>query len=52
MKLGTAIAYAFKYEAHFQSFFKNGMVKMSNNPAERGIKTFVLDRKNGYFLPI
>ncbi|MDK6805101.1 IS66 family transposase [Aerococcus sp. UMB7834] len=48
-KLDKAIRYALKYEKYFRIFLENGSLEMSNNRAERGIKTLVIGRKNWLF---
>lgn len=48
-KLAKAINYALKHEKYFKTFLDNGALEMSNNRAERGIKTLVIGRKNWLF---
>src|SRR5699024_394872 len=45
-KLGTAISYALKQKERMMNVSKDGRLVLSNNLAERGIKTFVMGRKN------
>jgi transposase len=48
-KLGKAIAYALKQKARMMNVLKDGRLVLSNNLAERGIKTLVIGRKNYLF---
>lgn len=47
--LGKAIAYALKFKPHFLTVLEDGRLELSNNRAERAIKTLVIGRKTGYF---
>ena len=51
-KLGRAIEYSLKYEATFQTILKDGDLVLSNNLAERAIKSLVMGRKNCCFLKV
>lgn len=46
---GEAIAYSINHWEKLTYFMKNGKVEISNNKAERGIKEFVISRKNSLF---
>lgn len=48
-KLGTALEYSLKYESTFRTALSDGNLVLSNNLAERAIKTFVMGRKNWLF---
>lgn len=48
-KLGRAIKYSLKYEETFKTILKDGDLVLSNNLAERAIKSFVMGRKNWLF---
>ncbi len=48
-KIGTAISYALKQEAKVMNFLKDDRLVLSNNLAERGIKSLVMGRKNWLF---
>ena len=48
-KLGTALEYSLKYESTFRTVLSDGNLVLSNNQAERAIKTFVIGRKNWLF---
>src|SRR5699024_6883392 len=48
-KLGSAITYALKYEQTFKTVLTDGSLVLSNNLAERAIKSLVLGRKNWLF---
>lgn len=48
-KLGRAIEYSLKYEETFKSILKDGQLALSNNLAERAIKSLVMGRKNWLF---
>src|SRR5699024_5401101 len=43
-KLGTAISYALKQKDRMMNVLKDGRLVLSNNLAERGIKTLVIGR--------
>ncbi|HFI0508270.1 TPA: IS66-like element short variant transposase, partial [Streptococcus suis] len=45
-KLGTAIEYSLKYETTFRTVLSDGDLVLSNNMAERAMKTLVMGRKN------
>lgn len=45
-KLGKAIAYSLNHEETFKHVLLNGCLALSNNLAERAIKTLVMGRKN------
>ena len=48
-KLGKAIAYSLNHEETFKHVLLNGCLALSNNLAERAIKTLVMGRKNWLF---
>ncbi|HFU4065446.1 TPA: transposase, partial [Streptococcus suis] len=48
-KLGTAIEYSLKYETTFRAVLSDGDLVLSNNMAERAMKTLVMGRKNWLF---
>ncbi|WP_051932677.1 IS66 family transposase [Carnobacterium inhibens] len=48
-KIGTAISYALKQEVKVLNFLRDGRLVLSNNLAERGIKSLVMGRKNWLF---
>lgn len=48
-KLGKAIQYALNYEATFKMVLMDGRLVLSNNLAERAIKSLVMGRKNWLF---
>ena len=48
-KLGSAISYALKQKDRMMNVLKDGRLVLSNNLAERGIKTLVIGRKNYLF---
>ena len=48
-KLGTTLEYSLKYESTFRTVLSDGNLVLSNNLAERAIKTFVIGRKNWLF---
>ncbi|VTS21676.1 transposase [Streptococcus dysgalactiae subsp. equisimilis] len=48
-KLGLAIAYSFKHERTFRTVLEDGHLVLSNNMAERAIKSLVMGRKNWLF---
>ena len=48
-KLGRAIEYSLKYEPTFRTILEDGNLVLSNNLAERSIKSFVMGRKNWLF---
>ena len=48
-KLGKAIAYALNHEKTFKNVLLDGKLVLSNNQAERAIKTLVIGRKNWLF---
>lgn len=48
-KLGRAIDYSLKYEETFRTVLKDGSLVLSNNMAERAIKSLVMRRKNWLF---
>lgn len=43
-KLGTALEYSLKYEETFRTILSNGDLVLSNNMAERAMKTLVMGR--------
>ena len=43
-KLGTAIEYSLNYETTFRTVFSDGNLALSNNMAERAMKTLVMGR--------
>ncbi len=46
-KLGTALEYSLKYETTFRTVLSDGDLVLSNNMAERAMKTLVMGRKIG-----
>ncbi len=48
-KLSTALEYSLKYEETFRTVLSNSDLVLSNNMAERSIKTLVIGRKNWLF---
>ena len=48
-KLGRAIEYSLKYEETFKTVLEDGNLVLSNNMAERAIKSLVMGRKNWLF---
>lgn len=48
-KLGLAIAYSLKHERTFRTVLEDGHIVLSNNMAERAIKSLVMGRKNWLF---
>lgn len=48
-KLGRAIEYALKFQPHFLAVLEDGRLELSNNRAERAVKTLVMGRKNWLF---
>lgn len=48
-KLGTAFAYSLGHEEAFRNVLKDGNLVLSNNMAERSIKSIVMGRKNWLF---
>ncbi|GAA0055551.1 hypothetical protein ScKU66_19700 [Streptococcus canis] len=48
-KLGLAIAYSLKHERTFKTILEDGHLVLSNNMAERAIKSLVMGRKNWLF---
>ncbi|MGG6837654.1 UNVERIFIED_CONTAM: transposase [Streptococcus canis] len=48
-KLGLAIAYSLKHERTFRTVLEDGHLVLSNNMAERAIKSLVMGRKNWLF---
>ncbi|HEM4433234.1 TPA: transposase [Streptococcus suis] len=48
-KLGTALEYSLKYETTIQTVLSDGDLVLSNNMAERAMKTLVMGRKNWLF---
>ncbi len=48
-KLGRAIEYSLKYEELFKAVLQDGRLVLSNNVAERAIKSLVMGRKNWLF---
>ena len=48
-KLATAIEYSLKYETTFRTVLSDGDLVLSNNIAERAMKTLVMGRKNWLF---
>lgn len=48
-KLGRAIKYSLKYEETFRAVLKDGSFDLSNNMAERAIKSLVMGHKNWLF---
>ena len=48
-RIGKAIAYSLKYENTFRTVLQDGDLVLSNNLAERAIKSLVMGRKNWLF---
>ena len=48
-KLGKAIDYSLKYESTFRMILEDGNLVLSNNLAERAVKSLVIGRKNWLF---
>lgn len=48
-KLGRAINYALKYQNTFENVLLDGRLELSNNKAERAVKSLVIGRKNCLF---
>lgn len=48
-KIGRAIEYSLKYETTFRTILEDGNLVLSNNLAERSIKSLVMGRKNWLF---
>ena len=46
---GKAVAYSLKLKSELKTYLKSGYIPMDNNLAERGIKPFVINRKNFLF---
>lgn len=46
---GKAVHYALNHRQHFYAILKDGRLELSNNAAERSIKTLVMGRKNQLF---
>ena len=49
MPLANALDYAIKYWPHVMNALEDGRLPLDNNLAERGIKPFVIGRKNFLF---
>lgn len=49
MKLEEALTYAITYWPYVMNVLDDGRLELSNNLAERGIKPFVIGRKNFLF---
>ena len=47
--LGKAIEYTLKFQRHFLTVLEDGRLELSNNRAERAVKTLVMGRKNWLF---
>ncbi|MBF0805967.1 MULTISPECIES: transposase, partial [unclassified Streptococcus] len=48
-KLGRALKYSLDYESTFKTVLEDGRLVLSNNLAERAIKSLVMGRKNWLF---
>ena len=48
-ELGKAIDYSLKYESTFRTILEDGNLVLSNNLAERAVKSLVIGRKNWLF---
>jgi len=48
-KLGRAINYTLKHQATFEHVLLDGNLELSNNKAERAVKSLVMGRKNWLF---
>ena len=48
-KLQTAVHYVLNQKKELMAFLKDGRLEVSNNRAERAIKTVVIGRKNYLF---
>lgn len=46
---GKAVAYSLKLKRELKTYLKSGHIPLDNNLAERGIKPFVINRKNFLF---
>ncbi|QLY39851.1 IS66 family transposase [Hujiaoplasma nucleasis] len=46
---GKAVAYSLKLERELKTYLKSGHIPIDNNLAERGVKPFVINRKNFLF---
>ena len=49
LKLGRAINYALKHQETFEHVLLDGRLELSNNKAERAVKSLVMGRKNWLF---
>lgn len=49
IKLGRAISYALKHQETFEHMLLDGRLELSNNKAERAVKSLVMERKNWLF---
>jgi hypothetical protein len=47
--LGEAVHYSLSQRKYLENIFLDGRLELSNNRAERGIKSFVIGRKNWLF---
>ena len=47
--LGKALRYLFEQRTYLENVYRDGRLELSNNRAERGIKPFVIGRKNWMF---
>jgi transposase len=47
--LGRALHYLFEQRPYLENVYRDGRLELSNNRAERGIKPFVIGRKNWMF---
>lgn len=48
-KLGEALTYAVNQKEYLMNYLQDGRLELSNNPAERSIRPFVIGRKNWLF---
>lgn len=48
-KLGKTISYALKHQEKFEHVLLDGNLELSNNKAERAVKSLVMGRKNWLF---
>ena len=48
-KLGKAISYSLKHQETFENVLLDGHLELSNNKAERAVKSLVMGRRNWLF---
>ena len=49
LKLGRAINYALKHQETFEHVLLDGHLELSNNKAERAVKSLIMGRRNWLF---